>query len=151
MRTPSFEDVVQGVATRIGEKRNIPLITLNDVTTEVMSDYGVEYHIQGDFTVATMFTKSCRDEDRVTFVGVSKRNPTDRMNGLRGKALALSRAVRKTIEFELTRGDRQKAVAAAVATTTPTARNGALDPARLTDNKKNTENPEKEFFDNFKA
>lgn len=93
-RVPNYADVVTGTLSRVlkqaGEWDNEGLYYA-DLSDDLLNNYFPKYVIQGDFTVALL----CRVKDQVTeFVGVSKRNVRDPRIPLRGKSLALARAIR---------------------------------------------------------
>lgn len=102
-RIPNYADVVAGTIGRVLQQDDrawgVEKTLFADFTEELLTKYRVQYYVQDDFTVAALV----RLEDRVTtVVGVSKRNITDPKMPLRGKSLALSRAIRKHIQNRLT-------------------------------------------------
>lgn len=99
-RLPDVKSVANGVAKRVLASYQLDDAEhVESVTNDLVNDFEVTYHIQDDFTVALMTSKDPRRENNVNVVGVSKRNPEDGKNSLRGHALALSRAMRKAVEF----------------------------------------------------
>lgn len=55
------------------------------------SEHLIAYHVQDNFTVCVLFNALMH---YVTGVGVAKREPGDKPDPLRGKEIALSRAIR---------------------------------------------------------
>lgn len=109
--TPNYEAVVAGTVQKvIGKKTDVKLF--NSLYEDLMDNYQVRYHRQDDFTVALLIDKnSPADYDDHVYVGVSKRNPIDRASPLRGRALALSRAVRRMVESRLA-GEKEETTSA---------------------------------------
>lgn len=97
MTAPSVLDVASGVLgamTRKGELLEPVRATIMTACSE--DAVTVVYTAQDEFTIATI-------QNRVTHTllgtGVSKRNPVDKWNGTRGRATALSRAVRNWVDM----------------------------------------------------
>lgn len=99
MSNPDVESVVAGTWLRVigetmvgqvGEPASMQEMHL----AKLLSGRAI-YHVQDSFiTVAALVTT----EGEYMASGASKRNPIDKPNGLRGRALALSRAVRNYIQ-----------------------------------------------------
>jgi hypothetical protein len=93
--TPNFEDVVVGTLGRTLEQHDL-MYHYDSLHSELTNEWNVAYRVQDNFTTAVLFksvsaTAELRTEDM--FVGVSKRNAEDRNLPIRGRSLALSRAV----------------------------------------------------------
>lgn len=102
-RTPNYADVVAGTLGRVLKQDDRASGAAGrlyaDLHEELVTNYYVKYYVQDDFTVAALV----RRRDHVTdVIGVSKRNTTDPKNPLRGKSLALSRAIRQFVDASLT-------------------------------------------------
>jgi hypothetical protein len=93
---PNFNDVFNGVV--INDR--YPPDEANRAWNQLLQN-GVtpEYFQQDDFTVVILTLKDHK------FIGVTKRNPIDRRNPFRGKALALARAIRHYLEVCYTQAD----------------------------------------------
>lgn len=88
--TPDFNSVTRNTADRA--LTQLKKVDMLPSIAEYITDHLVAvYTSQGDFTVALLMDKRNK---QVYTLGVSKRNPDDRFNPLRGKCLALSRAVK---------------------------------------------------------
>lgn len=96
-KTPNYADVVRGTLGRVLEQHSAPIGMYSDLYDELIKTYCPKYFVQDGFTVATLVH---RGSEITEFVGVSKRNASDPKLPLRGKSLALSRAIRS---FALTR------------------------------------------------
>lgn len=81
---PDVKSVVDGVLRKIYENGS------PSISQDLVNNYNVRYFVQGEFTTAMLQNK---EDPTKVFLGVSKRNPEDHKNPLRGRALALSRAV----------------------------------------------------------
>lgn len=106
--TPNYPEVVSNTVLKaLGNNATSKIY--NSIYEDLMDNYEVKYRRQDDFTVALLIDKHspASDYDHV-FVGVSKRNPIDHASPLRGRALALSRAVRRVVESRL-RGEKEEA------------------------------------------
>lgn len=111
--TPEFVSVVEGVLNRLVEQKVLPgerYQEFHDMTTNSVQP---QYVQQDDFTVALLNSTA----NNVTLaVGVSKRNPIDQRSPLRGRALAVSRAVRDLVLEQLKAESITVKVATPVAT-----------------------------------
>ena len=87
---PDFRAVVEGTLLRLMSKNVLPTDKFNVAFTTIYSGMVPQYFSQGDFTVATLQNVNTND---IMAIGVSKRNPTDNRLPLRGRSLALNRAV----------------------------------------------------------
>lgn len=92
--------VVTNMSKHFNELRNQDT-AINAVA--FLSKFDVRYFVQDDFTVALVSVVENGTIDH-KYVGVSKRNPTDHKNVLRGRSLALSRALKSALKGYLTRG-----------------------------------------------
>jgi hypothetical protein len=94
--TPNFEDVVIGTLGRTLSQHDL-MYHYDSLHTELTSEWNVAYRVQDNFTTAVLFKTVGRDSGELRtedmFVGVSKRNTQDRNLPIRGRSLALSRAV----------------------------------------------------------
>ncbi len=94
-RFPDFRAVVNGTLIRLAEKGVLAADDLNEVNVTILEGLTPKYFCQDDFTVAVLQSQGA--DNAVVAVGVSKRNPTDRPMVLRGRSLALSRAVKEFV------------------------------------------------------
>ncbi len=92
--TPNFVEVVTGTLKRLLEKKVLRDDNFTTTQVTVLSGLGVQYFQQDDFTVAVL---SETVTGKAVAAGVSKRNPTDQPMPLRGRSLALSRAVKEFV------------------------------------------------------
>jgi hypothetical protein len=88
--TPNFASVVEGVLNRMSEKDEVLELQHKNLYDSVLSLTPV-YLAQDDFAIVLLVDTMIGN---TVAVGVSKRNPIDQKNLLRGRSLALSRAVR---------------------------------------------------------
>lgn len=101
---PNFEEVTTGTVERMMESYKFNHKFKDSMLSDLLSNYEVSYVHQGSFTVSLLTDR----ETRVTeFVGVSKQNPEDSRNTLRGRALALSRAVRALVVDRLETNNKE--------------------------------------------
>ena len=91
---PNFKAVTEGTIRRLVDKKILANSLVESTVTTVMFGTLPTYFQQGDFTVAILQNV---DSGVPVAVGVSKRNPTDQKNLLRGRSLALSRAVKEFV------------------------------------------------------
>jgi len=96
VRNPDYQSVVAGVVQRVFEKEQKLTYDETQRVITTLLDGGVQptYHQQGDFTLATLLGPN----GTMVAFGISKRNPTDQKLPLRGRALALSRAVHQFVD-----------------------------------------------------
>ncbi len=106
--TPNFTEVVTGTLKRLLEKKVLREDNHDSILTTVLEGLGVQYFQQDDFTVAVLYEAS---DGKAMSVGVSKRNPTDQPMLLRGRSLALSRAVKEFVVKVVLRNEFREAVA----------------------------------------
>lgn len=96
--TPEFVSVVEGVLNRLVEQKVLAGERYKEFHDLTVSAVVPQYVQQDDFTVALLNSTS----SGVTLaVGVAKRNPIDARMPLRGRALAVSRAIRELVENQL--------------------------------------------------
>lgn len=96
--TPEFVSVVEGVLNRLVEQNVLPAGRYQEFHEMTVASTHPVYVQQDDFTVALLNSLT----SGVTLaVGVSKRNPVDQRLPLRGRALAVSRAVRELVLEQL--------------------------------------------------
>ncbi len=93
-RNPDYKAVIEGTLLRLMDKNILPADKFNVAFTTLYSGMTPIYHGQDDFTVAILQNVNT---NVVMAVGVSKRNPTDQRVPLRGRSLALSRAVKEFV------------------------------------------------------
>lgn len=111
--TPEFVSVVEGVLNRLVEQKVLPGERYQEFHDMTTSSVQPQYVQQDDFTVALLNSTA----NNVTLaVGVSKRNPIDQRSPLRGRALAVSRAVRDLVLEQLKAESITVKVATPVAT-----------------------------------
>lgn len=91
----SFDDVVTGTLDRAADQLNLSQVEYANLH-EAISQMAVQYTRQDKFTTIAVLV--LKEDHQYVSVGASKRNPTDRPNDTRGKALALTRAVRLFVE-----------------------------------------------------
>ena len=103
-KSPEFKEVAAGTLNRaLSQVDHLSPDVKQNTYNEMMNallNFEPSYYVQDDFTVALLLTRSGHAS---RFVGVSKRNVTDPKNPLRGKSLALSRAVRSFVNSRLKR------------------------------------------------
>lgn len=97
MKVPEFKSVASNVVARMVSKRMISPDRVGKILDGI-DECDANYLRQGDFTIVLLTGKT---SGLTLGVGVSKRNPVDNSNPLRGNALALSRAIQS---FALTLG-----------------------------------------------
>ena len=94
--TPNYADVVTGTLKRTLSQHEA-MYHYDNLLGELTEQWNVAYRTQDNFTTAVLFNvgrdklEELGPEDM--FVGVSKRNAEDRNLPIRGRSLALSRAV----------------------------------------------------------
>jgi mevalonate kinase len=88
---PDFESVVKGVVCRMLQYDQTNQQSIMESMSGLLSAIEPIYQQQDNFTVAVLVNKN---DKTFRCLGVSKRNLEDPKNPLRGKALALSRAIR---------------------------------------------------------
>lgn len=95
--TPELNDVASGVLSSLDKKGllddKVKQIIVS--TCEEPNAVSTQYVNQGDFTIALIQSNT----GKVLGAGVSKRNHVDKWNGMRGRATALSRAVRNWVQL----------------------------------------------------
>lgn len=91
---PDFRAVTEGTVRRLADKKVLADNLIERTITTVTIGTLPTYFQQGDFTIALLQNV---DTNEALAVGVSKRNPTDQKNLLRGRSLALSRAVKEFV------------------------------------------------------
>lgn len=92
MREPDFVQVINGVCKRYDGIVGCP--TPDELLDKCKPQYA--YYYQDNFTIAVLDI-----EDGRTFVGVSKRNHEDMPNPMKGRSLALARAVHLTVQYTI--------------------------------------------------
>lgn len=107
-RNPNYADVVTGTVGRVLEQGGYATYPMFNPCVEetILTQYIPEYHMQDDFTVALLIRV---DGGQTRVLGVSKRNAEDAKSPLRGKSLAVSRAVRK-LALQLIKEIQQEAL-----------------------------------------
>jgi hypothetical protein len=96
---PNTSEVAKNVVAKNVKGMNGVADTVAKNLLDGLGRYRVEYHLFGDFTTAVLVPFSGATE---VYVGVSKRNPTDRKNQMRGKSLSLARAVQAYVTSQMT-------------------------------------------------
>ena len=97
MSNPDLQSVINGTLNRIYGDAKPP-----EIVTQLLTDLRVSYVIQDEYTTIAVLSTS---NDAFVSAGASKRNPVDRQNNLRGRALALSRAVRNCVQGCIVNGN----------------------------------------------
>lgn len=91
MSNPDLENVIVGTLSRIcGDDQQAYADTY-----ELFTGAQVQYFVQDQFITIAVLTTSA---GLLLGAGASKRNPIDKPNNLRGRAIALSRAVRSAVQ-----------------------------------------------------
>ena len=91
---PEFESVVMGTLNSMVKKKELDHETMSRRHVELTQGVFVNYFTQENFTVCTLQN----NDATILSIGVSKRNNGDEFNSLRGRALALTRAIREFVK-----------------------------------------------------